>query len=109
MTIQEVYDAILASDKLKKAISDAVKNGTVEAFLKSQGCDATQADFEAFLEEKAAKTGKLSDEELKNVAGGFDDPVLNVKYSNIMPWMCIPNYSNETIIFGGKETPFVCA
>lgn len=73
-TIETLYKEILGSDELRKAFAKAAKEGRLEDFLKSQGCEATKAEVEAFLKEKQAQKGELSDNELDDVAGGFCDP-----------------------------------
>ena len=39
-------------------------------WVKAQGCEATAEEMGAFLKEKQAKTGELSDDELESAAGG---------------------------------------
>jgi len=105
-TPQEVYDAILGSDELKKEIAEAIKNGKLDEFLKAQGCESGQADFEVFMKEKAAQ---LSEEELKQVAGGMELTNIDNPLSTMMPWICNPNYSS-TIDKDGKVNPIlICA
>ena len=67
-TIRELYKEIVASDGLKAAFLDAVKDGKTADFLKAHGCEATEAEITAFLKEQAA--GELSDEELDDASGG---------------------------------------
>ena len=67
-TLQELYNAIMGSDELKKAFAEAAKDGKVADFLKANGCEATAEEVKAFIQEKASQP--LSDEELDNAAGG---------------------------------------
>ena len=70
-SLQELYDAIIGSEALKKELQEAGKSvETLEAFLKAQGCAATVEEFKAFLKEKAAARKELSDEDLQSLAGG---------------------------------------
>lgn len=71
-SIQEFYEEVLASDELKKAFVEAVKNQRMMDFLKENGCDASQEEVQEFLEEKTTKDEplELSKEQLKEVAGG---------------------------------------
>ncbi|MBQ7656869.1 MAG: hypothetical protein IJS41_10235 [Clostridia bacterium] len=66
-TLQELYKEIIASEELKTAFVEAAKAGKTVEFLKAQGCEATTEELAVFLK---SQTGKLSDEELDNVAGG---------------------------------------
>ena len=70
-TLQEMYNEIVASDELKKAFLEAVRNGNTLAFLSENGCEATKEELEAFLTGQTEKQSReLDDEELDNVAGG---------------------------------------
>ena len=66
-TLQELYEEIRTSDELKAAFAEAAKAGKAVEFVREHGCDATEDELKAFLEERA---GALSDEELDNAAGG---------------------------------------
>ena len=68
-TIEELYKEVMASEELKKEFL-TLKPEEVEGFAKKNGCEATFADINAFLEEKAKAEGELSDDELDQVAGG---------------------------------------
>ena len=39
-TLQELYNEVLGSDELKKALAEAINGGKVEDFLKAHGCEA---------------------------------------------------------------------
>lgn len=69
-TLGELYDEVLKSEELKKALAGAVKDGKVEDFIRANGCAASAAEFSAFLKERQSKPGELADEELASVAGG---------------------------------------
>ena len=66
-----MYEEILNNDELKKAFVTAVKNGTVEDFLKAQDCETSVEDLKEFLAEKAEDIKPLSLEDLSAVAGGI--------------------------------------
>ena len=77
MTINEVYDKVMASDELKKSFAKAAESKeTFEAWIKAQGCDASAEEVAQFLK---GKTGELSDDELESVAGGIDSLELTGK------------------------------
>ena len=70
-TLETLYQEILASDELKKDLAQAAQSPeTLETWVRGQGCDATLEQVKAFLEEKQAQTGELSDDELATAAGG---------------------------------------
>ena len=73
-TLQELYNEVTASDKLKKAFVEAMKSNSVKEFLESHGCAATLEEVGEFLAEKAAgdRPLELSPEQLAKVAGGVD-------------------------------------
>ncbi len=70
MTLQELYDKVMASEELKKSFAEAAQDkGKLEAWLKANGSNATVAEVGEFL--KAQQTsGEVSDDELESVAGG---------------------------------------
>jgi hypothetical protein len=77
-TVQELYGEVVASDRLKKAFTKAMKANKLEDFLKAHDCEATVEEVAEFIEAKASEDApiELSDEELKYVAGGgFVDSV----------------------------------
>ena len=67
-TLQQLYTEILRSDEMKKSFAGAAREGKTAEFLKTQGCEATVEEVQAFLREKSGEP--LSDEELDNAAGG---------------------------------------
>ncbi len=70
MTLQEMYDKVMASDELKKSFAEAAQNKEkLEAWLKANGSDATAEQAGEFLKSKQ-DSGEVSDEELESVAGG---------------------------------------
>lgn len=70
-TLETLYQEVLASDELKKGLAEAAKAPEgLEAWICAQGCEATAEEIGAFLKEKRAKTGELSDDELESAAGG---------------------------------------
>ena len=68
-TIEELYGEVIANDELKKEFC-SLKPEEVENFAEKHGCKATFDEIKAFLTEKSAKSGELSDEEIAQVAGG---------------------------------------
>ena len=77
-TMQELYNEIITSDELKKALVEAMKANKLEDFLKAHGCEATAEEVQEFMDAKASGDVliELSDDELKYVAGGsFVDSV----------------------------------
>lgn len=95
-TFKELFAEIVTSDELKKAYEEAVKAGSVEAFLKEQGCEATVEDVVNFFKEQSA-AAELSEEEMKAVAGGFHDDggcIIVPGMSTMTPWSCNPKYSS---------------
>lgn len=70
MTIEALYKRIIASDELKFAFIEAVKAQKLDEFLKSQGCDATEAEVIDFIKSLQKGEGELADDELSAVAGG---------------------------------------
>ena len=68
-TIEELYNEVMTSDELKKEYC-SLKPEEVENFAEKHGCKATFDEIKAFLTEKSAKSGELSDEEIERVAGG---------------------------------------
>ena len=69
-TLQELYNEVIKSDELKKEFLEAGKNGKALDFIKEHGCDATEAEIKAFLDNLAKADKELSVDELENVAGG---------------------------------------
>ena len=69
-TMEELFQEILGSDELKGAFAQAVREGRMEEFLKENGCEASPEEVKAFLQEKQAKEGELSEAELDAVSGG---------------------------------------
>ena len=71
-TMEELFQEVLGSDGLKGAFAQAVSEGRMEEFLKEHGCEASPEEVKAFLQEKQAKEGELSEAELDVVSGGCD-------------------------------------
>lgn len=70
-SLNTMYEEIRNNDELKKAFVTAVKNSTVEDFLKAQGCETSIEDLNEFLTDKAEEIRPLSMEDLSAVAGGI--------------------------------------
>ncbi len=72
MTLQEMYNKVMASDELKSSFAEAAQDkGKLAEWLKANGSDATVEQVSEFLKSKQT-SGEVSDEELENVAGGSD-------------------------------------
>ncbi len=70
MTLQELYDKIISSEKLKRSFAEAAQDrGKLEAWLKANGSDATVEQVGDFLVAKLSG-GEISDEDLENISGG---------------------------------------
>ena len=69
-TLEDLYKEVMASEELKKTFAQAAKDNKVSDFLKAQGCDATEDELKAFIQEKAGSDKPLSEDDLENVAGG---------------------------------------
>ena len=69
-TLQELYNELLESEELKKALAEVINGDKVEDFLKAHGCEAGKEELIAFAKEQQAKLGELSDDALDGVAGG---------------------------------------
>ena len=67
-SLDELYVEVQENEELKKEFISDFKEGRTEDFLKAHDCDATAADVMAFL--KSAKDEAVSEDELRNVAGG---------------------------------------
>ena len=70
MTLEELYNEMLADDELKAELAQTV-NGeeTLVDFLHKHGCDATWDEYKAFMIEKRG-IHEMDDKELEQVAGG---------------------------------------
>ena len=71
--LQELYEELVKSDSLINEYKEAQKNGTVVEFAKAHGCNSTEEEIKAFIEEKTANGKEMSAEELDAVAGGKRD------------------------------------
>ena len=67
-TLQELFAEIMASDEMKKAFTEAAKEGKVLDYIRANGCEATMEEIQTYLKDKADR--ELSDEELDSAAGG---------------------------------------
>ncbi len=96
MTLQELYNKVMTSEELKKSFAEAAQDkGKLEAWLRANGSDATVEQVSEFLKSKQT-SGEVSDDELENVAGGYD--------STNRPLMSTPN-ENERDPITGKFPP----
>ncbi len=67
-TIEELYNEINASEKLKKAVSEIKDKEALADFLKEHGCDALADEFEKFV--KSQSEGEIGDDAAGAAAGG---------------------------------------
>ena len=74
-TLQELYTEVMDSDALKTEFLALTTPEEIVAFAEKNGCPAALEEIKTFLEERAAATGELSDEELAQVAGGKSDSI----------------------------------
>ncbi len=71
MTVQELYDKVMASEELKKSFLEAAQDREkLEAWLKANGSEATVEQVGEFFKSRQG-SGELSDDELESVAGGW--------------------------------------
>ena len=71
-SLQELYNEVIASEEMKTEFLECGKTQEATAeFLKKYDCTASVDELKAFLNEKmTAESGELSEEELKQIAGG---------------------------------------
>lgn len=71
-SLQELYDEVIASEEMKAEFLECGKTEEATAgFLKKYDCNASVDELKDFLTEKATAAAKeLSEEELKEIAGG---------------------------------------
>lgn len=69
-SLKELYTEVIASEELKTAFAAALKTGSLDAFLKANGCDATSTEAATFIKERQAREVELAEQELDAVAGG---------------------------------------
>jgi len=67
-TLEDLYQEIQANEELKAGFVAALKESTVEDFLKANGCEGTIEDVMKFMNSK--KEGELADDDMEKVAGG---------------------------------------
>ena len=111
-TLETLYQEVLASDELKKGLAEAAKAPEgLEAWICAQGCEATAEEIGAFLKEKQAKTGELTDDELESAAGGcnknealFSGMTLGI----VCVGMFIESATHGDFGEGGKDGKLLC-
>lgn len=80
MTLDELYNKVLADDELKQSLAKAVEEGNIVAWAAEQGVEATEDDLRAYAlhaQASSADGADLTDDELAEVAGGWN-PVQSV-------------------------------
>lgn len=80
MTLDELYQQVLASDELKESLASAVEKGEIVAWVAEHGVEATEDDLRAYAyhaQASSADAAELTDSELAEVAGGWN-PVQSV-------------------------------
>lgn len=70
MTMDEVYQKIVSSDKMKKRYAGIKDYDTLSSFLKELGCQETPDKFLEYVKEKCE--GEISDAEVETIAGGIN-------------------------------------
>ena len=68
-TIEELYKEVIASEELKKTVSEIKDMSAVADFLKEHGCEATVNEFVEFIQSQSE--GEIEDDVVAEVAGGF--------------------------------------
>ncbi len=82
MTLQELYDKVMASEELKKSFAEAAQDKEkLTEWLKANGSSATVEQVGEFLKAKQA-SGEISDDELENVAGGVTSQKLTASITS---------------------------
>ncbi len=100
MTLQEIYDKVMASEELKRSFAEAAGDkGKLEAWLKANGSDATAEQVSEFLKAKQT-SGEVSDDDLENVAGGYG--------STNGPIMSMPDESERDPLTGKFPPGALC-
>ena len=70
-TLQELYDEIFASEELRTEYYESTKTEEAfAAFLKKYDCSASLDEVKEFLNEKVAEAKEMTDDELRQIAGG---------------------------------------
>ena len=80
MTLDELYEKVLANDELKQSLAAAAEKGELVAWAAEQGVETTEEELRAYAYHAQAKTAddaELSDDELAEVAGGWN-PIQSV-------------------------------
>ena len=67
-TLDELYKSMKSDKAVRLRFTQAVKNGTVAAFLKDNNCQASEKDAIAYLNN--GRSSALAEEDLENVTGG---------------------------------------
>ena len=63
-----MYQEIQKNEQLKESFVTALKENTVEDFLKANDCEGTVEDVMKFMNSK--REGELCDDDMEKVAGG---------------------------------------
>lgn len=51
MNAEEFYNKVVSDPSLEKGLEDATDAGTLDAFLKANGCDASADELSAYISE----------------------------------------------------------
>ena len=79
-TIEELYKEIIASEELKKAVSEIEDKAALADFLKKHGCEASVEEFAKVI--KSQSEGEIGDDAASAVAGGWPDWANPTKWFN---------------------------
>ena len=72
-TIEEFYNEIATNTELAEAAFNAHTENRLAQFLNEHEVDGTEEAFEVLVNEKLRSRHELSDEELEQASGGFDN------------------------------------
>ena len=75
-TIEELYNDIIASEELQKALSQISDQTALADFLKEHGCEAAAEEFVEFI--KSQGEGEIGDDAAAETAGGFPTQYLEL-------------------------------
>ncbi len=68
--LQQLFDEVMANEDLKSKFTESAKKGTLAAFAKEHGVEASEDEIKAFISEKSSEDAPLSLNDLANAAGG---------------------------------------
>ena len=93
--LQELYEELVKSDSLINEYKEAQKNGTVVEFAKTHGCNTTEEEIKAFIEEKTANGKEMSDEELDRQASYLSNFKVEAEVKQLKPIKIEASYDDK--------------